>query len=317
MTTLDSTPAPVSPPAPRIDPRLRQRWIDARREEGRRRLRLIVGMLAALALLGAGFAALHSPLLRVRHVRIALGDVPAGSDLTRAQVQAQAGLDRRRLMVNVSTAKEAQLVEALPWVATARVERDWPGTIKIAVTQRRPVAELDRVPGRPASGVAIVDATGRVLAVEPAGAVSRRSAPASGPHLPVLPLVGPLPAPGVPGTSILPPAGSGAQAGAGGQVAAEGRAAAEELAVAAALPAGLRRRVSTITITASGLQLRLGSSMVLFGDDGELAQKVASLETVLSGVSLVGVRTIDLRVPDRPALTDTQPGASLSTTAGG
>ena len=307
MTTIDTTPvpAPTPIPAPRIDPRLRQRWIDARREEGRRRLRLFVATLAVVVLLAAAFGVLHTPLLKVRHVRVSLGVVPAGSGLTAAQVLAQAGLNRERLMVDVSAGAEARLVEALPWVATARVERDWPGTIRIAVTERHAVAEVDRVSGQAASGFAVLDATGRVLAVLPARSSPAPSRSASGSGLPVLPRLEGLPAPGAPGTSMLGSAESG------------GQVAALELATAAALPAALVRRVSTITITANGLQLSLGSVMVLFGDASELAQKVTSLETVLSDVSLAGVHIIDLRVPDRPALTRSQPTASVSTTAGG
>ena len=307
MTTIDTTPvpAPTPIPAPRIDPRLRQRWIDARREEGRRRLRLFVATLAVVVLLAAAFGVLHTPLLKVRHVRVSLGVVPAGSGLTAAQILAQAGLNRERLMVDVSAGAEARLVEALPWVATARVERDWPGTIRIAVTERHAVAEVDRVSGQAASGFAVLDATGRVLAVLPARSSPAPSRSASGSGLPVLPRLEGLPAPGAAGTSMLGSAESG------------GQVAALELATAAALPAALVRRVSTITITANGLQLSLGSVMVLFGDASELAQKVTSLETVLSDVSLAGVHIIDLRVPDRPALTRSQPTASVSTTAGG
>lgn len=331
MTTIDlpPTPAPTPTPPPTIDPRLRQRWIDARREEGRRRLRLLVALVAVLAVVGAGFAVLHSPLMRVRHVRVALGAVPAGSGLTVGQIKAQAGLDRERLMVDVSTGSETRLIEQLPWVASARVERDWPGTIRIAVTARHAVAKVDRVPGQTASGVAVLDATGRVLALLPPGSAlppasalppgsassGRGSASGSdlGTEFAALPLLGSMPAPGAPGTSILPSTGALRSTGAGGQA----QVAVEELRTAGALPPRLRRRVSTITITASGLQLRLGSVMVLFGDTGELAQKVSALETVLSEVSLTGVGIIDLRVPDRPALTSAHSTASLSTTAGG
>ena len=300
MTMLDATPTP--PTSLRIDPRLKQRWIDVRREEGRKRLRLLVAMAAGLALVAAGVGALYSPLLKVRHVRVALGSVPVGSGLTATQVEARAGLDRERLMVNVSPAAEARLIEQLPWVATARVEREWPATVRIAVTARRPVAEVDRIPGKPASGFAVLDATGRVLSLLPAGSASlgstsepgsSRSASGSvgGSGAADLPLLRSLPAPGVPGTRIP------AQGGIGGQIVAE------ELATAAALPPALDRRISSITIAKDGLELRIGPVVVLFGDGGELAPKVASLETVISKISLAGVGVVDLRVPDRPALT--------------
>jgi cell division septal protein FtsQ len=301
VTTIDSPPTP----APIIDPRLRQRWINARREEGRKRLHLFLATAVLLAVLAAGFGALHTPLFKVRHVRVAISEVPAGSGLTTGQIEAQAGLDRERLMVGVATGSMARLIEQLPWVASAQVERDWPATVRIAVTTRRPVAEVERVSGQPASGFALLDTTGRVLVLLSAGGLSEGTPSAAGPEFPVLPLLGSLPSPGAPGTWILPPNGG------------TGQVAAEELATATALPPALERRVSSITVTARGLVLRVGSVMVLFGDAGELRQKVTSLETLLADVSLTGISAVDLRVPDRPALTPSLSTASVSTAAGG
>ena len=49
-------------------------------------------------------------------------------------------------------------IEALPWVAPRDVEREWPGTVTITVTERAPLAWVDT-----AAGLALVDRSGRVL----------------------------------------------------------------------------------------------------------------------------------------------------------
>ncbi len=53
---------------PPVDPRFRRRWAEARRAEGRRRLRVLLALVFVVALLGGVLGLLHSPLLRVRHV---------------------------------------------------------------------------------------------------------------------------------------------------------------------------------------------------------------------------------------------------------
>lgn len=308
MTMLDGRPSEI----PTIDPRIRQRWIEARRAEGRRRLRVLVVFLSVVAVISGAIAVVYSPIVKVRHVRISLPVLPAGSELSAAQVRAQAGLDRERLMVHISTPTETALVDELPWVASARVRREWPATIRITVTVRRPVAVTDRVPGHPADGLAVLDRSGRVLALVPSGTTAPASAagesgtgggsggtPAATPGLVQvaagLPALGDLPAAGAPGTWL------------GGSERLAPQAAAE-LATAAALTPDLRTRVTSIGEGPDGLTLLVGRISFAFGGTTQLPEKVAALETVLDDVSVGQYSLVDLRVPDRPALTPRQSG---------
>ena len=159
-------PRPPMPPQhfmgdiPPVDPRFRRRWAEARRHEGRRRLRAIVGLLAVVAAAAGCIGLLHSPLFRVRDV------VVRGSAHTpRALVVLAAGLSgpgNGTLMIDAGTERAERAVEALPWVATATFSRHWPWTVVITIKERSPVALI-------VSGGAVeeVDATGRVLEVVP------------------------------------------------------------------------------------------------------------------------------------------------------
>jgi cell division protein FtsQ len=296
---------------PAVDPRLRQRWVDARRAEGRRRLRVVVAAATVVALAVVALGVLHSPLVRVRHVRVHdLGPVPAGADLGALRLIAQAGLAGETPMIDVDAAEDARRVEELPWADTARVVRQWPATVVISVTARRAVARVARVAAHPADGVALLDATGRVLALE---GPSPAPGAADG-----LPLLGSLGVPGAAGTWIAGTPGAPRSDPAGGPGSA-GPApdATEVLAAAAALPGSLATRISSIEVGPSGLEMAVGSTTVLFGDTTNLAGKVTALQTIVTQVSLAGVARVDLRVADRPALTPTTSTTNLSTTAGG
>ena len=155
-------------------------------------------------------------------------------------------------------------------MARASVRRDWPSTVAIAVVERIPVATT----ALPTGGYALLDATGR-RAAGPGRRALRRS-----------PLSRCRPARGSPGSSV-------------------GGAARALLATAAQLPVSLLPRLEEIvSSSADGVVLRLrGGLRAVVGDDEALAQKFVSLVTVLRGVNLSGVGSIDLRVAAAPVLT--------------
>ena len=138
---------------PRIDPRLQERRIAVKRDEGRRRLRFLVVSVVVVAL-GAGLAgATRSPLLDVDLI-----EVTGAEHVAADTVLHTANLQRGDLMVDVDTGAAARRIERLSWVARAEVRRQWPGTLEVRVIERRAAAAIP-VTG----GWATVDAAGRIL----------------------------------------------------------------------------------------------------------------------------------------------------------
>jgi hypothetical protein len=298
---------------PRVDPRFVRRWIEVRRQEGRRRLHILTAVAALTIFVAVAVGTLFTPLVRVRHVRIAVaGPMPT------AQVKAIAGLDRYRLMVTLNAAAITRRLDSAPSLGGARVERRWPSTVIASVTGRTPVAAV-----RLGSGWGTVDATGRVLAEVarlPQGLPQLTgSPPAPAPGGWLAGSLGPAVAPGLaPATEARMDAASDDPGVPKGTVAA--------LVALQALPLAYRAQVVSVSAPASGdltlsvlpANLAAGSIPVDFGDGSHLAAKLTSLTTLLSKANLAGVVAINLTVPDRPAaLTARQTSGTVSTHAGG
>ena len=252
-------------PALPIDPRIRRRRIEVRRDEGRRRRRILVSCVAVAAVLAGGAGATRSPLLDVDRV------VLEGAEHTTHDVVVDVGdLASSPPMLDVDTATVARRIEALPWVLEARVRHEWPSTVRVDVVERRPAAVLPA-----GEGVwALADGTGRVLAVGP-------DKPAG------LPVLGAVPPPGGPGSTV------GKETRPSLTVAAaipdDLRA---RIADVAAVPGG---EVELQLVPPGGV-VRLGSPV-------DLDEKLRVLATVLAKAELADVAVIDLRVPRAPALT--------------
>ncbi|MGH9055569.1 MAG: cell division protein FtsQ/DivIB [Acidimicrobiales bacterium] len=289
----------------RIDPRFARRWVQVRREEGRRRLRVLVAVLASIALVGIGAAVVYSPIMKVRHVLISgAGAVP------RREILQIAGLSRYKLMVDVDTAAIRGRLDAVPGLGDARVRRDWPGTVIVRVAVRRPVAVADAGPAAPPGRRwATVDSTGRVLAAV--------SGPLPG--MPVMTGIGALPPPGHWFAGSAGPAATvGSHDLADLEAATDSASvpvgAAAALAVVAALPSSVLPDVQTVTsgpgrrLSMAVLPTRIasGSISVNLGDGSLLAQKLTALSALLTGADLSGVTSINLTVPDRPAALTTR-----------
>jgi POTRA domain, FtsQ-type len=262
---------------PPVDPRFRRRWAEARRAEGRRRLKILLVLLAGAVVVGGCIGLLYSPVFRVRNV-IVIGN----AHIPRAQVLAAAGMattDGHVLMVDAGPAKARQALDALPWVAQATFERRWPWTLVIKLEERSPVARI-------VSGNAedVVDKSGRVLTV------SRSAAGKPGPALPVI--MGVQGAP--PGAYVSPGTGlNGPDVG-------------ELLAAANAAPHALAERHLRLAYSAAnGIVGYIGAAKtaVLLGDASSLSFKLAVLEELASRVTLAAYAQVDLTVPQRPALT--------------
>ncbi len=294
-----------------IDPRFARRLIEVRRQESRRRLRILAAAGVAVLLVAGAVGSLYIPwLMSFRHVRIA-----AVGAVSRAQVLSVTGLSHPRPLIEIDTGQLAARLDAVADLGGARVRRSWPVTVVVGVTQRTPVAAVPRpATGSVAAGWATVDATGRVLA-DMAGPP---------PGLPIVQNAGPVPPLGQwltgsagPGVDPLPPAGLGSPRGrslvdldAAPDSAAVPTGTAAALAVSAALPVSLRAMVQSVR-AGPGSQLRMavlpatiasGSIPVTLGDGSLLSQKLTALGALLTQGGLSGAAGIDLTVPDRPAV---------------
>jgi hypothetical protein len=287
----------------RIDPRFAQRWVQVRRDQGRRRLRLVAVGAVLTVLIGLAVGSFYSPLLRVRHVRVTVV-----GDMAPATVQAIAGLGHYQLMIKANPAAAAARLDADPRLGDARVTKTWPGTVSVRVWVRFPVA---LVPGPVVAGQqprwATVDPTGRVL-----GLVT-----APPPSLTVVTGVGVPPAPGQWIAGSAGPGGTAAveaghapvdvTAASNSPTLAGGPAVA--FSVAQLMPASIRPDVSQVTVGPNGqvsmsvlpATIATGSITVLLGDGSQLASKLTALTALLTQTSLSGVTSINLTVPDRPA----------------
>jgi hypothetical protein len=282
---------------PRIDPRFVQRWIEVRRAKSRRRLRVLVGGVSLLALLLLAFGSLYTPLFHVRHIR-----VNVSGPIAESAVVALAGVGHGNLMIHVNPAQIASRLDADPQLGGARVAKHWPGTVSIRVAARTPVANVSRSGG----GWVTVDATGRVLTV--------RATPVLG--LPMLQGAGAAPAPGQwlagalgPGVSPGAKPSAALNMNASSDSATLPSAPAAALAVLESLPAKLLSEVVSVTVGPDGLSLAVlpaniasGSVAVDLGDESQLGQKILALDSLLTETNLANVVSIDLTVPDRPAV---------------
>jgi cell division protein FtsQ len=225
------------------------------REAGRRRLRrlLIAGTLVALV--GAAAGATLSPLLDVD--RVVVVGVPNA-----AEVRAAADVSAGAPLLLVDTGAIADRVRALPWVREVHVGRELPGTLRIAVRSRAPVAFAPRPDGQ----VALVDETATVTALA--------STPPSG-----LPALVTTKAPRGPGSRISP-AGS---------------------AEVAAAVGPLGGRVARVSVEGDAAALLLADGHeVRLGVRSNLAEKVRSAAAVLDAANGEPFKYVDVRVPSAP-----------------
>ncbi len=236
---------------------------------------LLACVLGVLALLGVAWGLLQTPWLSVERV------VVRGVAGTKAhQVMEVSGLGDHPTMISVNAAALRGRLDGLPWVKQAVVGRDWPSTVTITVSTRRPVATvLDRY-----GKWAVVDPTGRVigqLASRPDG-------------LPAFGGISGVPSPGrwLPGRD-------------------------EPLEHAAALlPVDLIGVVKTIAfarVTQPGfpsgwlltsMGLPSGPVTAVLGTEADLPAKYESLETLVTGGDLSGVSTVDVATPSLPVTSD-------------
>jgi cell division protein FtsQ len=261
-TDLRVRPRPPGRPAPdRLPhPRMRARRVEVARDAGRRRLRRVNVVLAVVCAVVWSLVVLRSPLLDVDRVQVVGAESTADADALAAS-----GIDTGEPLVGVDLDGAEAALADLPWVDEARVSRLWPGTVRIVLTERTPLATQAH-----AGGWAVVDAQGRVLAV-----VAER-----------------------PDLVLLDGHGDAAP---GGRLSPAERSVLRTLI---RLPDGVRAEVTGAAAGPDGQQVTLESGeLVVLGDGSSLAAKLAAADAVAADAAPEDGCRIDVRVPTAPVLT--------------
>lgn len=149
-------PAPgVVPAGPRLEARARAERSGRRRRWARRLLRAtaVVVPLAVLA-----WVVLLSPLLAVDRVQVA-----GAGRLTAEQVVEAAAVPSGTPLARVDDERVGDRVRSLAPVASVRVRRVWPGTLRVEVTER-----VARVAVARPDGALLLDAEGVAFGTDPA-----------------------------------------------------------------------------------------------------------------------------------------------------
>lgn len=224
--------------------------------------RLVATMIVASLTIAAGSLVVsRSSLLRLRHL-----EVVGTSSLTRAQVVRLAALSSSTNVLWFDAGAVERRLESDPWVATATVSRRVPGTIRISVVERAPVATI-----RTEVAFTLLAADGVAL-----GTV------AADPMLPeIVVMTG----------SSLPEGNAPAQAAA---------------RAIAGLDGGRRPAVVRAVVDAGALSVDLeGGTRVEFGDTTGIEAKTAAARQILRWATTQGasVASVNVTAPDSPAVT--------------
>ena len=146
----------VATSATRMEPRMRERRIAVKRAVGRRRLKWVAIVVAVGLVVVAALAVLGSGLFKVSEVRVE-GRVYSGGAAFDAVVEQLDGAN----VLRVDTDQAEEDLEAIPWVADARVTTDFPNGATIEVRERVPSVSYQGPDGR----YRVLDRDGRVLDV--------------------------------------------------------------------------------------------------------------------------------------------------------
>ena len=220
------------------------------------------GIASAILLVVIGIAVLASPILRINSVK-AVGTTHTSAD----DILRVARVGTGSSMVLLNTGAIAARVEELPWVETASIERRWPSTLAIVVTERKPVATTVNREGK----VVAVDSSGRIL-----GPTTSRL--------------------GLPGLSILGKAGK-----VGTKLPAH---AAPCLAVASSLPKAFSTQVQAIVCIRAHLQVVFPGPVAFeLSLPTDLPAKYVAIASMISKVTFHSYDTVDVSDPANVTIT--------------
>ncbi len=265
-TTTESRPTPTGPPHPLggMDPRISARRTEVTRQQGRRRLRLVGIVVAAVAVVFLGWCLLHSSLFSARAITVV-----GATHETPAQIEAAAGLSSHPPLLDIQTGAEAKGIERLPWVRSASVSVHWPDGVRVVVSERVPQLVMATAAGEWAE----LDGEGRVLAV-----VATRP-----PGL--LEVVGPQAA-GAPGTVLGAPDQLGLRI------------------AATLPPSFRAQVTAVKVISPGFVQLTMTTPILIdIGDASQLHAKYEDVSAALAGATLHDGDIIDVSVPGAMTVT--------------
>ncbi len=247
-----------------MDPRIWARRTAVRREQGRRRFRvLVIGLVGIAVLVGAWFV-IHTPLFSARSITVV-----GNAHETAGQVVAQAGLAGHPPLLDVNAGAAAARIEQLPWVRRAAVHVSWPDGVHIAIDEEVPRF----VASAPGGRWEVLSNDGRVL--------SESTARPPG----LLLLSGPAP-PGQPGTVLSVKDAPGLQVAS---------------TLPASFVAQV---TGVTVEPAGWVQLAMSTPIVVdIGSTAELSAKYEDVSSILAGATLHNGDVIDVSVPDAPTVT--------------
>jgi cell division septal protein FtsQ len=253
----------VATSAARIEPRMRERRVAVKRAAGRKRLRWLAVAALAVTLVAGALALLGSSVFAINTVDVEGAVYSQGPELD-AAVDVLNGAN----VLRVDTEEVERMVEAIPWVADARVTTDFPHGATIEIRERRPMVAYLAADNR----YRVLDRDGRVLDVldgRPVEYVELRVD--DGPRLEP------------------------------GQLAPSGYRAAATLV--SALTPQMRQRATSVSVDQNALELSMtldGDIDVRFGAPEDLQDKLVRLQTALTDPNpeLTATELIDVSTED-------------------
>lgn len=154
-TSTKSRPTQARPRA-NMDPRISARRTAVTRQQGRRRLHVLLGLLIVTALLVGGWYLVHSSVLSARSVTVV-----GATHETASQVEAAGDLNGQRPLIDINTGTTAAAIAQLPWVQSAQVSVHWPDGVRVVITEAVPTLTM----AGPGGKWAELSADGKVLAL--------------------------------------------------------------------------------------------------------------------------------------------------------
>lgn len=252
----------IAPSVAAPHPRVAERRRHVQRSRRRRNVPLILLLIVTVVLI-AGILIAASPLLAVDRITV------SGADRTgAATVRIASHFSVGDALLGIDSEAATRRIEALPWVASASIDRHRSGTVDITVIERVPVAVAGGGRGR-----MLIDRDGHILAVAP-------------------------PETALPSIGGLRPADV-----VGGVVRDKQQHLAEILAT---MPTSVRDDL--LTLEGHGAELRAVRTdgiVIELGDDTAMRAKVDAVDAVLGHYGADEVAIIDVRVPDAATVTTT------------